>query len=168
MAAGHYLGPHSDQHLLYCDWSKRDSLLVTKEQFTSDLLQNYKAMLSFGMAQKNTGLFLPPYEWYNDTIAAWTRQLGVQLVNFTPGTLSTADYTTPDMKNYRDSETILQSILQYELRKPAGLNGFILLLHIGTGPRRTDKLYYRLGTLVQYLKQKGYSMVRIDELLRSK
>ena len=28
---GHYLGPHSDQHLLYCDWAKRDSLLITKK-----------------------------------------------------------------------------------------------------------------------------------------
>ena len=26
---GHYLGAHSDQHLLYCDWENRDSLLVT-------------------------------------------------------------------------------------------------------------------------------------------
>ena len=30
---GHYLGAHSDKHLLYCDWNKRDSLFVTKEQF---------------------------------------------------------------------------------------------------------------------------------------
>ena len=41
---GHYLGPHSDEHLLYCDWSKRDSLLVTKEDFTNDLLVNLDIM----------------------------------------------------------------------------------------------------------------------------
>ena len=35
--AGHYLGAHSDEHLLYNDWGKRDSLLVTKEQFKKDL-----------------------------------------------------------------------------------------------------------------------------------
>lgn len=26
--SGHYVGPHSDQHLLYCDWEQRDSLKV--------------------------------------------------------------------------------------------------------------------------------------------
>ena len=35
---GHYLGAHSDKHLLYCDWTKRDSLLVTKDQFQKELL----------------------------------------------------------------------------------------------------------------------------------
>ena len=34
---GHYIGPHSDKHLLYCSWEKRDSLLVTKKEFLSDL-----------------------------------------------------------------------------------------------------------------------------------
>jgi len=34
------LGPHSDQHLLYCDWDKRDSLLVTREDFRIDLQLN--------------------------------------------------------------------------------------------------------------------------------
>src|SRR4029453_13026156 len=41
---GHYLGPHSNQHLLYCDWNKRDSLLITKQDFSSDLLANLDVM----------------------------------------------------------------------------------------------------------------------------
>src|SRR4051812_49212152 len=27
---GHYLGPHSDKHLLYCDWTAEKKTLVTK------------------------------------------------------------------------------------------------------------------------------------------
>ena len=107
---------------------------------------------------------MPPYEWYNDSIAAWTKELGLQLINFTAGTLSNADYTTPDMKNYRTSDAIYQSITAYE--RTHGMNGFILLLHIGTDTKRTDKMYYRLGALVDYLKQKQYHMVRVDELLK--
>ena len=34
---GHYLGPHSDEHLLYCDWAKRDSLLVSRDSFEKRL-----------------------------------------------------------------------------------------------------------------------------------
>lgn len=161
---GHYLGSHSDRHLLYCDWYKRDSLLITKEAFTTDLLNAYATMSSFGTSKKNAPFFLPPYEWYNDSIAAWTKELGLQLINFTAGTLSNADYTTPDMKNYRTSDAIYQSITAYE--QTHGMNGFILLLHIGTDAKRIDKMYYRLGALVDYLKQKQYHMVRVDELLK--
>jgi endoglucanase len=165
---GHYIGAHSDQHLLYCDWNKRDSLLVSQQQFTEDLQNNYAIMQSFGISKEEAPYFLPPYEWYNDSITAWTKQQGLQLINYTPGTLSHTDYTTPDMKNYRGSETILQSIFGYEQKEPAGLNGFILLMHIGSSPHRMDKLYARLDELVLRLKQDGYRMVKIDELLSAR
>ena len=48
------------------------------------------------------------------------------------------------------------------------LNGFILLLHFGTDPKRTDKLYSRLPELIQYLKAKNYRFVTIDTLLSVK
>lgn len=164
--AGHYLGAHSDQHLLYCDWSKRDSLLVTEEQFRQDLHHNYQAMQEAGISRPGAPYFLPPYEWYNDTIAAWTRKEGLHLINFTPGTLSTADYTTPQMKNYRSSDAILASIKQLEQRSASGLNGFILLLHIGTDPQRIDKMYAKLDELLTWLSQKRYKPVRVDWLLQ--
>ena len=90
--------------------------------------------------------------------------MNLQLINFTPGTLSNADYTFPELNNYRDSKQIYQSILNVENQK--GLNGFILLLHFGTDPRRKDKFYMQLNDLIVLLKQKGYTFKRIDELLR--
>jgi len=160
---GHYLGPHSDKHLLYCDWEKRDSLLLTQATFVNDLKANYNAMEAFGISKQAARYFLPPYEWYNQTIANWTNEQGLQLVNFTPGTRSNADYTYPQMgKSYRTSEEIYRSITTFNETKPNGLNGFILLLHIGTDARRTDKFYNRLPELIGYLKNKGYKLDRID------
>ena len=122
-------------------------------------------MESFGINKSNAPYFLPPYEWYNDTIAAWTGRLGLHLINFTPGTLSHADYTTPSMKNYRSSDVIMQSIVDYEQKHTNGLNGFILLMHIGAGPNRTDKFYNHLGELITTLKKKGYSIKTLGQLL---
>ncbi|MBD0377621.1 MAG: polysaccharide deacetylase family protein [Flavisolibacter sp.] len=164
---GHYLGAHSDQHLLYCDWTKRDSLLVNKEQFLTDLHNNYAIMQQLGIRKRQAPYFLPPYEWYNDSIAAWTKEAGLQLINYTPGTLSHTDYTTPDAKNYRDTKTIYQSIIDYENRSASGLNGFMLLLHIGTDAKRTDKFYYRLDELIRYLKNKNYKLVTVSQLLKT-
>jgi len=163
---GHYLGPHSDKHLLYCSWEIRDELLVTKEEFASDILRNYDAMAAFGGAKDRAPYFIPPYEWYNETIVHWAEELGLVLFNFTPGTFSNADYTTPDMPQYRSSAAIYRSIIDHEKTDPHGLNGFILLLHIGTHPDRTDKFYDRLDELLTELQGKGYRFVRIDELLK--
>ena len=163
----HYLGPHSDDHLLYCDWNDRNKLLVSKDDFAIDLLNNYGQMTMFDIEKKNATWFLPPYEWYNDTISAWTKQLELRLINYTPGTLSHADYTTLKDKNYRSSETIYNSIINYERSKPSGLNGFILLMHIGAGPDRTDKFYNRLAELIKYLKQEGYQFQTVDQLLKT-
>ncbi len=162
---GHYLGPHSNQHLLYCDWNKRDSLLITKEDFTNDLMANLHVMHTSGINTSKTKFFLPPYEWYNDSIASWSKELGLQLINYTPGTLSHADYTTPIDKNYRNSDAIYKSIVDHETRSPSGLKGFILLMHVGTDPKRTDKLYRKLPALISYLKSKGYHFQSIEKML---
>ncbi|MEO6314865.1 MAG: glycoside hydrolase family 9 protein [Chitinophagaceae bacterium] len=160
---GHYLGTHSDKHLLYCDWEKRDSLLVTHSQFKDDLRQAYAELGKNGIGYQQAHYFLPPYEWFNDSIAAWTKQLGLQLVSYSSGTRSNADYTYPEMgTKYVDSKTILQSILQYEQQSPDGLNGFILLVHIGTDPRRKDKFYLQLPELIRELKRRGYDFKKID------
>jgi peptidoglycan/xylan/chitin deacetylase (PgdA/CDA1 family) len=162
---GHYMGAHSDQHLLYCSWEDRNSLLVSRSLFRQDLLDNYTAMEPFGIAKEDAPYFLPPYEWYNDSIARWTRELGLQLVNYTSGTLSHTDYTIPGTPAYRSSKEIYHSIVKYEAANETGLNGFILLVHIGTAPERTDKFYLHLGELLEELISKGYEFNRIDTLL---
>jgi peptidoglycan/xylan/chitin deacetylase (PgdA/CDA1 family) len=161
----HYLGGHSDRHLLYCDWSDRDSLLVSKTEFIRDLKENYAAMEKAGISADKAPFFLPPYEWYNDSIAAWCTQYGLHLVNFTPGTGSNQDWTWPaGDSRYIDSETIYRQILAFEEDQPKGLDGFILLTHLGTDPRRKDKFYNRLDSLLTELERRGYTMVSLGEI----
>lgn len=163
---GHYLGPHSDKHLLYCSWEDRDSLLVTRQQFVNDINANYQTMDSlFGIKQADARFFIPPYEWYNDSIATWAQDIGLVLFNFTHGTISHTDYTSPDMPNYRSSEAIWKNVITYEQTSPQGFNGFILLIHLGVLPGRTDMFYHRLGDLIDYLRNQNYQLVRIDRLL---
>lgn len=163
---GHYLGAHSDQHLLYCSWEDRDSLLVSRDEYQRDLLDNYLAMEAYGVEKEDAPFFLPPYEWYNDSIARWTEGLGLELINYTSGTLSHTDYTIPGSRAYRSSDEIYASILDYESSSKWGLNGFILLVHIGTAPERTDKFYLHLDRLISQLEDRGYVFKPIDKLLK--
>lgn len=164
IADGHYLGAHSDKHLLYCDWDKRDSLLLTKQEFNQDLVDNYKEMERFGVSTSQSLFYLPPYEWYNDSISVWTKELGLQLINYSPGTISHADYTTPEMKNYKNNTEILSSILSYEKTSKNGMNGFILLIHFGVDPDRTEKFYTRLHDVINSLRTAGYQFRTVDAL----
>lgn len=152
---GHFVGAHSDRHLLYCDWTHRDSLLHSKAAIKQDISQN---LLELEALQCCPTYFMPPYEWYNQTVVEIARELNQTTVNFTPGTRTNADYTTPDMPNYLDSEAILKSI--YDREEQSGLHGFHLLIHPGTSPTRRDKFYLQLPALIRELQNRGYTFGR--------
>ena len=163
----HYLGPHSDAHLLYCDWDAARKTLVTHEQFQSDLNANAaKIPKPFRKTGTTEHFFLPPFEQYNAEIVAWSSEASFTLINYTPGTRSNADYTGEADSNFVSSQAIFDSIVKRERTDPHGLSGFILLLHVGSGPGRADKFHHRFGELLDYLAGRGYQFVRVDELLR--
>lgn len=88
-------------------------------------------------------------------------------MNFTPGTWTNADYTTPDMKNYRSSESIYDRVMEVEKRN--GLNGHIMLFHLGTDEKRTDKFYERyLERLIRALQRKGIHSSYFPKLWENK
>jgi peptidoglycan/xylan/chitin deacetylase (PgdA/CDA1 family) len=160
---GHYIGAHSDKHLLYCSWENRDSLLVTKDEFISDIKSNYNELRRLGISKNKAPVYLPPYEWYNDSIATWTKQEGLKLVNNSSGTIINQDWTFPDKgKPYFSTDSLMKNFLAYE--KSRGMNGYILLIHPGTDPRRTDKFYFKLDSVLSYLESRDYSFHSFSEI----
>lgn len=161
----HYLSAHSDKHLLFSDWSNRNGLLVTKDSFMQDLEMNFRELDKLGFRSDNK-YFIPSYEWYNKEIVAWSKEMGYIPINYTPGLRTAADYSYPEMgKRYLSSDDIEMGIWK-ESKQPNGLNGFIVLVHMGTDIRRKDKFYDRLGKIVDQLKIEGYQFVDIRELLQ--
>ncbi len=162
---GHYLGSHSDNHLLYMPWENRDSMLVTKQEFTDDMERCYRRMGEYGITKAEAPVFIPPYEYYNDTISSWAREIGLQVINYTPGTGSAADYTTPDMgSKYKPSRVLYERIMHCE--DSLGLDGHLLLIHFGTDTARTDKFYdHYLDSTVVSLLSRGYKFVPLMDLL---
>lgn len=148
---GHFVGAHSDQHLLYCDWNNKDSLLHSHQEIREDIAKNLKELARLNL---KPGYFMPPYEWANSKVVEIASELSQITVNFTPGTRTNADYTSPEMNNYVSSEDILQSI--YDFENEQNLNGFHLLIHPGTMPERRDKFYFHLDGLLHELRKKGY------------
>lgn len=161
---GHYVGPHSDSHPLYCPWDDRERSLVTEEFFSNDLNKNIKALRDLGaLGESQPVLFIPPYEWFNRDQVQWSERRGATLINFTPGSRSNRDYAPEGDKAFAPSRQIYDDILAYEKRDPHGLNGYVMLLHLGSG--RKDPFHKLLGKLCDELTNRGYSFVRVDRLL---
>lgn len=161
---GHYVGPHSDQHLLYCPWEDREKSIVSERQFKQDLKKNLADLRRLGAIPKGQRVFfIPPYEWFNRDQVRWAGEMGATLFSFSPGSGSNRDYLPDSDKRFVSSEQILRGILGYEEKSPDGLNGFILLLHLGAD--RRDKMYRLLPELIRELRGRGYEFVRIDKLL---
>ncbi len=161
MKAGHYIGPHSDKHLLYAEWDADRKSLVTPQEIREDLDANMAEFKAFGIDVEKIRAMIPPYEHYNKASNGVLVQYGFIPVNLTEGTYTNADYTTPDMKNYRSSDAILKDFWAKEKRE--GLNGAIILIHPGTESSRKDKLYDRLDQIITQLEEKGYDFGTFDE-----
>ena len=155
---GHYVGAHSDNHLLYAPWENRQQSLVSSDSLITDLHLNMNELERFGVDISKVRYFLPPYEYYNKDHVRLIRSMGQIAINFTPGIRTSADYTTPDMANYKSSQELIDQLYAFEAER--GLNGSIILIHPGTEASRTDKLYLRLDEIIKNLKKKGYSFER--------
>ncbi len=159
---GHYVGGHSDSHMLYAEWGNRDSLIVTPQQVADDIIANAKELEKFGITKEQSLWFLPPYEYYNDITVRITEKLGYRVINYTPGTATPADYTTPAMANYQSSQQLIDKLYAFEHAQT--LNGAVILIHPGIHPDRVDRLYDRLGEIILYLSKKGYSFKALNEI----
>jgi hypothetical protein len=90
--------------------------------------------------------------------------MGVVLFNFTPGSGSNRDYAPEGHKSFVPSRQIVDDILAYERKDLHGLNGFLLLLHLGS--QRKDKVHPEIGRLLDELANCGYSFKRVDDMLK--
>jgi hypothetical protein len=88
----------------------------------------------------------------------------VTLINFTPGSGCNRDYAPEGDRVFVPSQKIYDDILAYEQKDSHGLNGFLLLLHLGSG--RQDPFHPRLGPLCDELTHRGYGFRRVDEMCR--
>jgi len=161
---GHLVSGHSDKHLLISDWGSRDELLVSRDSFLRDLKANVNELARLGTAAYQRQYYIPSYEWYNSQTVVWAKEIGLSSINYTPGIRAAADYTYPEMgKRYLSSAAILEDLWSYEAK--SGLNGFMVLIHMGTDERRKDKLHHHLDDIIKILKKKGYQIVDIPGLL---
>lgn len=115
-------------------------------------------------------LWRAPYGEHNAELRRWAAVLGYTHVGWTvePGwTLDTMDWVDdPTHPMYRPASAIVRDILALAERSPHGINGGIVLMHLGSRRPAGDRMVDVLPELVRGLRQRGYTPVHVSTLLR--
>jgi len=174
---GHELGNHTLTHPRLTTWAqdRTHALLpgVNKEFISRQLSENENLLL------KKTGLrFSPlwraPYGEFNRTICRWALQSGYLHIGWRQGrtwsqNLDSNDWI-PDENTpgFKTPEQVLEKILALSETKPHGINGGIILMHLGTERVDRSKQVHRvLGVLIDRLRENGYRIVSVSEMVNN-
>lgn len=137
LEAGHDLGNHSENH-------KNMSQLSDEEQ-TQELMSVHKKVKE--LTGVDMQLFRPPYGDYDDRVVLNAKENGYYAIQW--------DVDSLDWKDY-GADSIIDTVLNH---KNLG-NGSIILCH--NGAKYTAQA---LPALIKGLKEKGYEIVPISELI---
>ena len=157
----HYVGPHSDTHATFAD--EEGKTLVDFDFFKKDLGRNVARIKQWGYPEPKIKYWIPANEQYSNDISDWSKSIGLTLFNYTPGLKTNADYISENERGFLSSEKIIKGALKVADTN-GGLSGFIILIHVGVGPSRKDKLYSHLTEFIGALKKRNYQLVTVDEL----
>ena len=136
-AGGHDLGNHSENH--------KHMSQISAEECKTELMKPHEKVKS--LTGKDMIVFRPPFGDYNDTLIKVCRENGYYPIQW--------DVDSLDWKDY-DAATIIRRVTEH---KHLG-NGSIILCH--NGGKHTAEA---LDELLTVLKQKGYQLVPISQLI---
>ncbi len=136
-AAGFDIGTHSNTH------PKMSTL--SKSQVEAELSTSMK--LISDITGKSVTLFRPPFGDYNDNLITVAGSLGLKTIQW--------DWDSLDWKGLSASEILTRV-------KTGVKNGSIILFH-----NNSDHIVEALPLIISYLKEQGFSMVKLNELVYS-
>ncbi len=111
-----------------------------------------------------------PYGEHNLEIREWAAELGYRHIGWTHGrdwqqSMDTLDWVAdPTSPAYHSADEIYDKILAAAQREPNGLNGAVILMHLGS-LRNGDFPHRKLPGLIDQLRELGYEFVPVSELV---
>lgn len=159
-AEGHELGNHTMNHPHFAPGMKRDPKW-TRERVQHELLEADAALLRVA-GRPMDPLWRAPYGEHTAEIRRWAEELGYRHVGWSEGA-DTLDWATPNERRlYRTGEAIVQR-LQQRLNRDG--DGIIVLMHLGSARRSSDRPTEGLGAFMDRARQEGWSFVPVGTLL---
>jgi peptidoglycan/xylan/chitin deacetylase (PgdA/CDA1 family) len=165
--AGHEIANHtySHPHLTTFEQNFKHQLLpeINREFLHQQLLKADSVFYSIS-GQHLKPYWRAPFGEYNNQILTWAAETGYLHIHWT-GSFDTHDWVTDESSQlYRSPEEIYDDIMAIEDQHPAGLNGVIMLMHLASN-RDENHVYEILPKLIESVRQRGYALGKITDLL---
>ncbi len=171
---GHEVANHTTNHphLTSFGANKRQTTLpgVTKKFLASELSSTARSFKRI-TGKRIKPYWRAPYGEVNPELRAWAFSEGYIHIGWTSDlkkkqSLDSLDWVEDkSSKLYLTSSEIRDRILDFGHGEKEGLNGGIILMHLGTN-RKTDKASKRLGEIIDLLRYRGYNFTTVTGLIK--
>jgi peptidoglycan/xylan/chitin deacetylase (PgdA/CDA1 family) len=171
---GHEVGNHTwnHPHLTSFAADKQNTTLpeVTRE-FLHDQLLRTAQLFEAVTGAKMAPFWRAPYGEHNAEIRQWAAELGYRHIGWTRGrswqeSMDTMDWVADTTSQaYHTSEEILSHLMKMADEEAPGINGGIILTHLGSHRQDGDHFYVVLPRLLNGLREKNYALVKISDLV---
>jgi peptidoglycan/xylan/chitin deacetylase (PgdA/CDA1 family) len=167
LTEGHEMANHTydHPHLTTYEIDSRHDLLpdISRQFIHRQLLKTDSVYFSL-TGQHLQPFWRAPFGEYNDEILTWAAEAGYLHIYWT-GSFDTHDWVTDEASSlFKTPNEVYDRILAMEKQQQAGLNGVIVLMHLGS-QRTENHVYEVLPKLIRTIRDKGYSLGKISELL---
>jgi peptidoglycan/xylan/chitin deacetylase (PgdA/CDA1 family) len=174
-AEGHELGNHTMNHPRLTTYAENRTQATRHEISRASLISELTAAERLLFEQTEGLRFAPlwraPYGEYNQEICEWALSAGYIHIGWRQGgawrvNLDSNDWVTDESSPaYKTPQEIFDKIINIA-SNPGGLNGGIILMHLGTERRqRSRQAHTILGKLIDTLVSMGYKPVTVSTLL---
>jgi peptidoglycan-N-acetylmuramic acid deacetylase len=173
---GHEAGNHTFSHPHLTSWAQ-DHTHTTLPQVTEEFLRGELSRTDsafFSITGRHCSpIWRAPFGEKNRVICLWAQRCGYLHIGWRQGKswklgLDSNDWV-PDEETpgFHTPEEVLEKILALARSAPDGIAGGIILMHLGTVRKDSRAQVHRiLGTLIDDLKQLGYTFVTVSEMLK--
>jgi len=165
---GHEIANHSYNHPHFTNIEidgKNTTRLHVNMNYLESQLNKTDSIYFTLMKEHMIPFWRAPFGETNREILFWAAELGYRHIGWS-NKCDSWDWAADKSSNlYRSAEQIRTHFLDLEEEK--GLQGKIILMHLGS-ERKDDFPYEKLGALLDDLKVRGYSFLKVSELLKLK
>jgi peptidoglycan/xylan/chitin deacetylase (PgdA/CDA1 family) len=173
---GHEIGNHTLSHDHFTTWAtdRTHTLLPhVHADYVKSQLSSVRALYRQVTGREMSPLWRIPYGEYNASVCAWARSFGHLHVGWRQGRtwrqgLDSNDWIPDEhTPGFKRPQEVMDKILAIAETKPYGINGGIILMHLGTERSQPDmQVHYIIGALIDSLRERGHTFVTISELAR--
>ncbi len=172
---GHEVGNHTWSHPRLTSFAqnrKHETLQNVNQKLLKEEFEQTASLYKLITSDEMVPLWRAPYGEFNSQILRWAAKAGYRHVSWTVGrgwdeSMDTLDWVADkNSSSYRSADEIMAKILNYDKGRSNGSNGVIILMHLGTH-RHDDFPHLKLPYIIEGMRQKGYSFVRVSEMIDS-